>query len=76
MSPTMLIIVNWKAHAPDDPVEWEDAIIDGGFYFARAKHLGLPRPKAILFDKDAEGHLAAMGRYHAKFRAAEEGAAP
>lgn len=66
-----VIHVNERAYAPDDPVTWEDAIEAGGFYFSRARYLGIPRPPAILFDEGSINHLLAMGRYHELFREAE-----
>jgi hypothetical protein len=69
----MSITINGTLYvASDDPVSWEDAIVAGGFYYERAQYLGLPPPTAILFDDEDPRYLAAMGRYHARFKAAEE----
>ncbi|MAD44091.1 MAG: hypothetical protein CMH98_03720 [Oceanospirillaceae bacterium] len=39
----------------DDPVDWDAAIEHGGFYFDRARYLGLLKPPAIaVVDIDDE----------------------
>lgn len=66
-----MIYINGTGYADDDPVTWEDAISEGGFYFSRACYLGLPNPPAILFDEPDPRFLPAMVRYHELFTAAE-----
>lgn len=66
-----LIYINGTGYADDDPVTWEDAITEGGFYFSRACYLGLPRPLAIVFDEQNPRYLLAMGRYHQLFTEGE-----
>lgn len=66
-----LITINGTGYADIDPVTWEDAIAEGGFYYSRACYLGLPRPPAILFDQPSPRYLLAMGRYHQLFAEAE-----
>jgi hypothetical protein len=66
-----VITINGNDYDDNDPVTWEDAVAEGGFYYSRACYLGVERPPAILFDKDHRLYLAAMARYHELFRDAE-----
>jgi hypothetical protein len=66
-----MVTINGKTFEPSAPVPWDDAIAADGFYYHRARSLGLPEPTALLFDPEADGYLQAMGRYHGLFRAAE-----
>lgn len=70
-----MITVNGKQYAPDDLVPWEDAIAESGFYYERARYLGLPEPTAIQFDETAAGHYKAMGDYQLRMARAEAKAA-
>ena len=46
-----MIFHNEKAYQDSDPIEWEIAIDIVGYYFQRAKYLGLPKPPAcFVFD--------------------------
>jgi hypothetical protein len=65
------VLVNGTAYLDTDPVSWEDAEAEGGFYYSRARHLGLPQPPAILFDEVDDRNAVAMAIYHKKFREAE-----
>lgn len=60
---------------PSDVIEWNQAIKDGGFYFERAKHLGLPPPPAAaVYDEmfvSNESALELSAAYHAAFKEAE-----
>jgi hypothetical protein len=71
---TITLNVNGTAYGLDEPVSWDDAIAQGGFYFDRARYLGLPQPPARLFDEDAPGYFLAFGEYHCLFREAEASA--
>ena len=66
-----MISINGYDYADSELVTWDDAEEEGGFYFNRARYLGLPRPPAILFARDDPGYFEAMGRYHQKFVQAE-----
>jgi hypothetical protein len=65
------ITINGNFYHPLDAVAWDDAIAQGGFYFDRARWLGLPQPLALLFAPGREDYLSAMSDYHALFAEAE-----
>jgi hypothetical protein len=65
---------NNKVYGDEEAVPWNIAIEVGGFYFSRAKHLGLPEPPAcFVFDNGSNDPktLTIIGRYHEMFREAE-----
>lgn len=56
--------------------EWDEAIEVGGFYFSRAKYLGLPKPpRCFVEDKETEKmtdeEKKAAIKYHKLFKDAE-----
>lgn len=57
-------------------VEWDVAEEVGGFYFSRARYLGLPLPPRVFVYHDgsdlSEQDQAVIGRYHQLFKDAEE----
>jgi hypothetical protein len=49
-------------------ISWDEAIKSGGFYFFRAKNLGLPKPKwNVVYDDEHEDTL----HYQILFKEAE-----
>lgn len=60
---------------PEDTICWQEAIQEGGFYFERARHLGLPPPPAAaVYDEIFVGNDSALelsAAYHAAFKDAE-----
>ncbi|MGO9013601.1 MAG: hypothetical protein ACLQF0_01350 [Dissulfurispiraceae bacterium] len=63
-----------KSYRADEPVPWVVALEVGGFYFSRAKYLGLPEPPAAFVfddhDDDPEATVLIM-QYHGMFSDAE-----
>lgn len=54
----------------DEKVEWDVAIEEGGFYFERARYLGLPMPPACFVYTDLEddpGAIEVIAAYHDLF---------
>lgn len=60
---------------PSDIIYWPEAIQEGGFYFERARHFGLPPPPAAaVYDEMFLGNDSALelsAAYHAAFKEAE-----
>ena len=56
---------------PDDIIDWPEAINQGGFYFERARHLGLPPPPAAAVYPDRFPCSNHVGTYHLAFKDAE-----
>lgn len=69
-----MILLGGKYYKETAPVDWETAQILGGFYFARARHLGLPNPPAIAVADPTDltpYELEIIGGYHRKYQDAE-----
>ncbi len=71
------IFLNGEAVDADQTIEWEKAIEIGGFYFERARDLGLPKPPAAclvecLADEENSSIAEIAGAYHERFKNAEE----
>lgn len=61
-------------YADSDLVPWDIAIENGGFYFERAKYLGLPLPPACFVFNDehkTEEQVELVAAYHQLFDDAE-----
>ena len=60
--------------------KWDYAIEKGGFYFDRAKYLGVPAPSQKIVDtflkeEKTNDDLTLIGKYHEKVMNAESNAA-
>ena len=54
---------------PDDIIDWPEAINEGGFYFERARYLGLtPPPAAAVYPDRFPGSSHQAGTYHLAFK--------
>ena len=72
----MHYIIRGKEYRANDPVNWNIAEEIGGFYFSRARWLGLPEPPAAIVanpKKLSDEELKIIDNYHAQFKAAEAG---
>lgn len=69
-----MIFHDSKEYQDADLIDWEIAIAEVGFYFERAKYLGLPCPPAcFVFDNSnpTDEQLKIIGKYHELYNAAE-----
>ena len=72
-----MVEINGKTYQDDEPVDWDLAEKVGGFYFSRARWLGLPPPPAVFVADFGESlpdqqQLITIGRYHEMVRDAED----
>jgi hypothetical protein len=69
-----MICHNRKIYSDNEPIEWDIAIDQVGFYFERARYLGLPKPPAcFVFDNPnpTPEQMEIIGNYHKLFNEAE-----
>lgn len=68
---------NGVTYQDSDLIDWDTAMQVGGFYFCRAKYLGLPLPPAcFVFDLDKSidstpEQILIIGKYHTLFSNAD-----